>query len=182
MTDNTRARTPLLALKAMVKEVQGITQDMRFCDPAGKRPVPLSVYEQALPIPKRKAPPPEEDVFQTIDYQEEIEEDAVFKCPWCVVKLENGSIPGINEMQEVTFAVCFGIFNESLDNNGHMEIMNLIQRVYERFSVNPFLDGQYTCTGKFEWAVQDEDTYPYYFGAILTGFKFQGFRRENKYL
>lgn len=182
MTEHIRSRTPLFALKALVKEVQEITKDMLFCSPGSPEPVVLSVHEQALPIPKRKDPPPENKEFPTIDYQEEMEEDAVFKCPWCVVKLENGSIPGINEMQEATFAVCFGIFNDSLENNGHMEIMNLIQRVYERFSVNPILDGQYTCTGNFEWAVQDEDTYPYYFGAILTGFKFQGFRRENKYL
>lgn len=182
MIENARARTPLFALKAMVKEVQDITQDMLFRDPEGKGLTPLSVYEQALPIPKRKAPPPETVESSTIDYQEEMVEDSVFNCPWCVVKIENGSVPGINEMQETTFAICFGIFNDSLENNGHMEIMNLIQRIYERFSVNPILDGQYTCTGKFEWAVQDEDTYPYYFGAILTEFKFQGFRRENKYL
>lgn len=180
MTESIRARTPLFALRAMVKEVQDITKDMMFHSPEGIL-APLSVYEQSLPIPKRKEPVPENN-FPIIDDQDETEEDSVLKSPWCVVKIENGSIPGINEMQEVTFAVCFGIFNESLDNNGHMEIMNLIQRVYERFSVNPLLDGQYTCTGKFEWAVQDEDTYPYYFGAILTEFKFQGFRRENKYL
>lgn len=181
MIENIRARTPLFALKALVAEIQIIVGDMLFHSPDGGM-TSISVHEQTLPIPGRKKPPLENNDAPTIDYQEEAEEEAVFKCPWCVVKLENGSISGINEMQETTFAICFGVFNDSLDNNGHMEIMNLIQRVYERFSVNPILDGQYTCTGTFEWAVQDDDTYPYYFGAILTGFKFQGFRRENKYL
>lgn len=182
MIECVRARTPLFALKALVKEVQSITEEMRFHSPGKIELAPVSVFEQSLPIPERIDTPLENEDYQTIDYQEEAEEEGIFKCPWCVVKLENGSIPGINEMQEVTFAICFGIFNDSLENNGHMEIMNLIQRVYERFSVDPILDGQYTCTGAFEWAVQDEDTYPYYFGAIMTGFKFQGFRRENKYL
>lgn len=182
MTKNVKARTPLFALKALAEEVKNITKDMMFHSPGKIELASVSVYEQSLPIPERIDTPLENEDYQTIDYREEAGEEGIFKCPWCVVKLENGSIPGINEMQEVTFAICFGIFNESLENNGHMEIMNLIQRVYERFSVNPILDGQYTCTGSFEWAVQDEDTYPYYFGAIMTGFKFQGFRRENKYL
>lgn len=182
MAENIRARTPLFALKAMVKEIEEITKDMRFPSPEGAELVPLSVYEQALPILEKRKPDSDYEYAETIDYQDNMEEDATLKCPWCVVKIENGSIPGINDMQEVTLAICFGVFNDSLENNGHMEIMNLIQRVYERFAVNPILDGQYTCTGKFEWAVQEEDTHPYFFGALLTTFKFQGFRRENKYL
>lgn len=181
MGEQTRAKTPLFLQRALVEELKKITSDMRFHQPKSNVLVPLSVYAQTLPIPvKDDSQNPEE--FNTIDCHDGGEEETVFKCPWCLVKIDNGIIPGPNEMQQLEVGICFGVFNDSLENQGHQEVLNLIQKVYERFAVNPILDDQYTCQGEFEWALQDEDTYPYFFGAIGTSFKFCGFRRENKYL
>lgn len=174
-----RARTPLLLQEELVKEMRRITEGMMFLKPRGNRErVPLHVFSQSLPIPMGSIITPAIQESETIDYMEEEMDEPVFNCPWCVVKISTGKIPGINEMQEVEAAVCFGIFNDDTKNQGHQDILNLIQKTYERFSRNPILAGQYTCTGSFEWALQEEDTFPHYFGAIGTTFMFQGYRRE----
>lgn len=172
-----RAKTPIFCQEALVKEVERITADMRFQNPKGGELIPLRVFSQSLPIPQRAEP----DLVPgevTIDYQEGGEEEAIFQCPWCLVKIDGGKIPEINGRQEVSFGICFGVFRDGAENQGHREILNLISRVYERFAKNPLLDSQYTCTGVFQWNLAEEDTYPYFFGAIATSFTFSGFRRE----
>lgn len=183
---DTKACTPLFLQKSLVDEMRTILQEMTFMKPnSGGKRVQMNVYRQNLPIPSgNKKRTGETDDYKTIDYIDELIEDPVFDCPWCVVKINNGNIPGINEMQEAEVGICFGIFDDDPSNQGHQDILNLIQKTYQRFSVNPLLGGQYTCTGTFEWALQESetDTFPYFFGAIGTTFKFQGLRRENKYL
>ena len=163
MQSNTRAIAPLFFQKALVEEIKIITEGMRFRSPKGSERIFMNVYSQALPIPLKRTETEYES--NTIDYQDG-EEESIFQCPWCIVKIDGGQIPGINEIQKIDVG---------------MEILNLIQKVYERFAVNPILAGQYTCLGEFEWALQEEDTYPYFFGAIGTSFQFRGYRRENKF-
>lgn len=176
-----RARTPLFFQKALVEEIKKITSDMRFQNPGGEELLELSVFAQSLPIPGRKQDAGNQEEYQSIEYSVSETEEAVFNCPWCVVKLEGGSIPEINGFQHIEVSICFGVYNPDKDNKGHEELLNLIQRVYQRFACDPLLDRQYTCSGEFEWALQEEDTYPYYFGAITTTFKFMGYRREMIY-
>lgn len=178
-------RTPFFLMQALKEEIERITDDMCFMKPrnpeADPEYVKMQVFEQALPIPKKNVRAGGV-ALETIDYLDENTEDAVYNCPWAVVKADAGKIPGVNANQNVTVAVCFGIFNDSTENNGHQEILNLIQRVYERFAKDPILAGSYTCTCEFEWALQDEDTYPYYFGAVGMSFEFMGVRRENRFV
>lgn len=172
-----RAKTPLFCQDALVEEMKKITADMLFSNPKGGELIPIRVFPQALPIPSGTGHASEID-RDTIEYQDMGEEEAIFQCPWCVVKIDTGKVPEINGRQEVSFGICFGVFNDALKNQGHREILNLIFRVYERFARNPVLDNQYTCTGTFQWNLAEEDTHPYFFGAIATSFVFSGFRRE----
>lgn len=174
-----RAGTPLFCQEALMKEIESLTAGMRFQNPKGGELLGLRVFAQALPVPGRQKEE-SENYEDSIEYREEGEEEAVFQCPWCMVRIDSGQIPEINGRQEVNFGICFGVFNDALENQGHRELMNLIFRVYERFAKNPILDNQYTCTGRFQWNLAEDDTYPYFFGAIATGFTFLGFRREIK--
>lgn len=183
--EEVRALTPLFFQEALAEEIRGITKGMMFCQPKSKEQIPLQVHTQALPIPEKKKDFTEIEGMSmmtgSIEYTESNEEEAVFDCPWCLVKMDGGKVPGINQRQEVSVAVCFGIFDDSPENKGHQAVLNLIQKTYERFAKNPLLNGQYTCQGSFEWALQEEDTFPYFFGAISMQFSFCGFRRESKF-
>lgn len=177
-----RMCTPITLQEELAEEIRKITADMRFWSPKGDSRVGLTVYKQALPI-ARQSEQEREASFRTdtIDYVEDWEEAPVFNCPWCVVKIDSGKIAEVDGAQEVELGICFGIYNPEENNQGHLEVMNLIQRVYKRFAMDPLLAGQYTCRGDFEWGMQEEDTHPYFFGAIGTSFWFKGYRREDIY-
>lgn len=180
------SKTPFLFQKALAKEVEKIAGDMLFQVPAGKegesKTAHLHAYCQNLPVQKPREDSLGEDYAgASIDYVER-EEEAIFKCPWSVIKIDGGKMEREDAKQAVKVAVCFGIYNSSEENKGHEEILNLIERVYERFAKEPLLERQYLCQGDFEWALQDEDTHPYFFGAISMTFTFSGFRRENRFL
>lgn len=181
MENNVRAVTPLFFQQALANEIKEITKDMLFKAPKKDNLIPLEVFLQSLPIPMFENDGQGEETISSFDYGNDQIDNPIFKCPWCIVKIVNGSIPGINEQQTLDVAICFGIFNDDVSNQGHQEILNLFQRVYSRFATDPLLDRQYTCTGEFEWALQDEDTHPYFFGAISTSFKMAGYRREIKF-
>lgn len=180
MESNVRAKTPLFLQQALIEEIKEITSGMLFKAPGKEDLVPLSVYGQALPIPILDSVG-EGEGLDSISYSDGQLADPVFKCPWCQVKIQNGTITETNGPQNVEVAICFGVFDKNNQNKGHQDVLNLIQKVYNRFSVNPLLERQYTCTGAFEWALQEEDTYPYFFGAIGTTFQFMGYRRELKF-
>lgn len=175
------ASTPLFFQRTLAEEIKNITKDMLFQDPSGGDPKALQVFAQALPVPSKTEGDCQDEEQSISFYGGKNYEEDVFNFPWCLVKIDNGQITEANGHQSIDVAIGFGIFNNSLDNNGHEELLNLIQRVYERFARDPILARQYTCNGKFEWALQDEDTFPHFFGAIATTFTFLGIRREMKF-
>ena len=58
----------------------------------------------------------------------------------------------------------FGLCDNGLENQGET-MLNLINRIVLRLSQNNVLKTFYQ-EGKIEWAIDDEDTYPYFFGGM----------------
>ena len=56
-----------------------------------------------------------------------------------------------------------------------LEILEVIQQHYEE---TPLLDGQFVFTDPFNWALQDEESYPYFFGAANLNFELPAPRRK----
>lgn len=177
MNVNTRGRVPLFLQKALKEEIEKITDGMTFKKPRSDERVKLQVYEQALPVPSRDDT--NFDAEASIAYDEGEYEEAIFRCPWCVVKVDSGEIQGPNANVEVLMELVFGVFDDDLNNQGHYDIENLIWKVIERFAKDPLLASQYTCQCDFKFGHQDEDTYPYYFGALTMTFSYPGIQRES---
>lgn len=177
MDINTRGRVPVFLQKALIAEIEKITSGMTFKQPHSEDRTSLKVFPQALPVPSKKDY--ETDYEESIAYEEEEAEEAVFKCPWCVVRIDKGDIKGPNANVEVLMGVEFGIFDDDPENQGHSDVENLVWKVYERFAKDPLLAHQYTCECDFSFAHQDEDTFPYFFGAITMTFSYPGIQRES---
>lgn len=45
----------------------------------------------------------------------------------------------------------------------------------------PLFANQFMFQDPFDWALQDEESYPYYFGAASMTFKTAAIRKEDKY-
>lgn len=135
----------------------GINKEKIYSEP--------NIYGQSLPI--RDHDDQEDDPF-----------------PYLIVRIESGEMKG-DTPHLVMIRILIGIFDDNNDTNGHKDVLNIIQKVYERFTKNPSLNGKYVMKNDrecpFTWVLQDGDTHPYYFGAIDTTWETRSFRRESPY-
>lgn len=127
---------------------------------ASTKRVPLNVYSQALPV-----------------QQSDEEEDPV---PYLIVRLSSGEDHGgESSFNTVKLVIIIGIWDDALDNQGHRDVLNIIQKIYERFSKNPCLNHRSVYTGEFNWAAQEDGYFPYFFGACSMSFNIAAIRRED---
>ena len=142
---------------ALVADLTELFKNRRYKTPAGGNASPIA-YPQSLP--KRKS---EED-------------DDPF--PYIIARIDSGGIESQTDPHKVAVLLLVGIYDDDESNQGHravLEILELIQRHYEEI---PLLDGQFTFSDPFNWALQDEDSYPYFFGAANITFTLPAPRRK----
>jgi hypothetical protein len=142
----------------LAKEIEVITKDIVLHDPNGEVEQ-LKAFKQSLPI---KTDDESEDPY-----------------PYCIVRLMSGLTPDAMSAQEVKIILILGIYDDGVDAQGHQSILNIIQRIQERFFKNPVLANQFIMQQKYEWTLQDDDSYPYYFGGIEVAWTTSSIRRED---
>lgn len=140
----------------LAEEIETILSDMRFKNPAGSM-VQMRAYCQD--IPKRK----QEIKKGALMPDEEETEDPY---PFCIVKMESGGI--FSEAQKVSVMLIIATYNDDTQNQGQQELLNVIQRIAERFIKDPVLKDRYRMDQKagINWILDDEDRYPYFVGGM----------------
>lgn len=142
---------------ALVADLAALFENRRYNTPSGGTAA-LSVFSQALP--KR---------------QSESDDDPF---PYIIVRLDSGGIETQTDPHKVAVLLLVGVYDDDPENQGHravLEIMEVIQQHYEEI---PLLAGQFTFTDPINWALQDEESYPYFFGAASLTFKLPAPRRK----
>lgn len=152
--------TATILQEELVKELETIFHGDLFKNSLGEY-VKLNIYEQQLPIRE--------------------DEDAPDPMPYIVVRLETGSTKSGTEPQEVLVTMLFGYFDDAPENNGHKGVLGMIQKIHERFEKQPMLANQFMFQDPFDWALQDEESFPYFFGAASMTFKTAAIRKEDKF-
>lgn len=94
------------------------------------------------------------------------EEDQSQFFPYFIVRIEEGNTPTDDEPWLVGTTVLFGICDYDKETNGHRTILEMITKITNRFLERPLLDSKFRANQNVSFALQDEDTYPFYFGAI----------------
>lgn len=152
--------TATILQEELVKELEAIFKGDLFKNSLGEY-VKLNIYEQQLPIRE--------------------DEDAPDQMPYIIVRIETGSTKSGTDPQEVLVTMLFGYFDDSPENNGHKGVLGMIQKVHERFEKQPMLANQFMFQDPFDWALQDEESFPYFFGAASMTFKTAAIRKEDKF-
>ena len=153
--------TPLMLQDELVEEMKRLLEGYRYKNPTGER-VPMQVFAQNIPV------------NETDD-----DEDPI---PYVIVRLNSGSDAGIRDSSNtVKLVIIIGIWDDALDAQGHRDVMNIIQKVYERFHTNPNLNNLAVYNGDFNWALQEDGYYPYSFGACTLSFHIAAIRREDRF-
>lgn len=153
------------------KELERTLKNIKLKDPNNPGSYTnVSVFEQALPK-------------MTIVYDsesEEIEEDESEEpYPYVIIKLDSGKIVDENEL--ITVNLYIAIYDDDLSNNGHMDILNIIQAIYERFRKDPMLANKYYATEDMEWVLLEDDLYPYFHGAARMEFRTRIYKKEDHF-
>lgn len=170
--------TALFLQDALCAEIEQITSDMPLMDPTGAE-AHLKAYKQTLPIKQHSTDAETNGDFYGEDLASEQEGEDPY--PYCIVRIVSGITENAMSPQNVRTLLIFGIYDAGMDAQGHTWILNIIQRIQERFRKNPVLAGQYVMQDRFEWSLQDEDTYPYYFAGIDVTWDTASVRREDAY-
>lgn len=152
--------TPLELQDELVGEMSRILDGYTYKTPNGER-VPINVFAQNVPM------------NDTDD-----EDDPV---PYIIVRLSGGEDDGTRDsFNTVSIVVIVGIWDDALEVQGHRDVMNIIQKIYQRFHENPDLNRSAAYAGDFRWAIQEDDAcYPYSFGACHMKFRIAAVRRED---
>lgn len=157
------------------EELEKILGEMRLKDPnKPKEHTSIKVYEQAIPKIR-------------IDYgncneeeeEEEEEDQSEEPFPYIIIKLDSGKI--MNEEEAAKVELLIATYDDDLKNQGHKDILNIINKIYERFYKNPMLANKYYRVNNIDWVLQDDDMYPYFYGAMGMEFKVRMFKKEDRY-
>lgn len=145
----------------LVEELKEIFKEYRYLTPGGER-VKLNVFAQSVPV------------NETDDDDDPI--------PYIIVRLNSGEDSGAkNSFNSVRLVCIVGIYDNGSEAQGHRTVMNIIQKIYERFHKNPNLNGKAAYSGEYSWALQEDTYYPYSFGACTMNFNIGAIRREDRF-
>ena len=136
--------------RELVRDLTEYFRSRRYKIPDGGTRAP-KVYPQALPL---RESGDETDVF-----------------PYIIIRLDSGEIPSQTEPHNVTVLALVGVYDEEPQQQGHITVLEILEAIQERFQEEPTLAGRYKITGPFQWALQQEESYPYYFGAATMVFQ-----------
>lgn len=152
--------TPLDLQDELAKVIEELFSGYDYRLPGGGRSK-LNIFTQHIPI------------NQTDDEEEPV--------PYIIVRLSSGDDDGTRDSYNtVRVLIIAGIFDDSLEAQGHRDISNIFQMIYQRFHENPSLS-KARYSGEFHWALQEDNYYPYYFGACSMEFYIAAIRREDEF-
>ena len=162
----------------LVEELKKILQGFRLKNPYGES-CEINIFSQNLPVP--------ESLEQTDIPIEQLEngliEDITMKepYPYIIVRIEDGEIKDESSAQIVSVLLLIGIYDNAYEKQGYKDVLNIIQKIYERFAKMPVLNGKYTIQYPIVWTLQEEETYPFYFGGMNLDWEVAAVRRECEF-
>lgn len=154
--------TPIELIEELAKELESIFKGQNYKSSSGKY-VPLNIYEHALPINET--------------------DDDPDRIPYLIIRLNSGKDPGTRDSNNtVKLVIIIGIWDNSLNQQGYRDVLNIIQKIYERFQKNPNLNNKAVYDGEFDWLLQEDDYNPFFFGACSLKFSIAAIRREDPFI
>lgn len=163
----------------LAEEIEKTLSDMLFKNPAGNM-VKIRTYRQD--VPKRRHKIKTESKTGAIMPQEEDICEGKDPYPFCVVRAESGEM--LSGGQRISIMLIFAIFNDDTRNQGQQELLNIFQRLAERFIKDPVLQGKYSLAQEegISWILDDEDKFPYFIGGMSMQWDTFFVEREDDYV
>lgn len=141
-------RTPQLCQDALVEMLEELFKGKKYNGQQGRKA--LKVYKQDLPVPEEN--------------DEDVDTDAA-AAPYIVARMSGGSVKNDDGPQEVEFSLIICAYDEGVEREGYQDVANIKEDIVQRLCTRPYFGGCFTVLKPVAWAMQNDDTHPYYFGA-----------------
>ena len=89
--------------------------------------------------------------------------------PYLIVRVDSGGIATQTDPHKIALLLVIGIYDDKEITHGHEAVLEIIERIQRHYEETPALK-EFVFTDPFEWALQDELHWPYYFGAVNVTF------------
>ncbi len=103
--------------------------------------------------------------------------------PYIIVRVMSGEGGNYDkaDLVEVYLIIC--IFDDAEDNQGHRDVLEMIEVIKNRFLKNPLLKNQYVYNEEkgIQWVIDERDTYPLYPAGMSIYFDAPTMRKEDDY-
>ncbi len=136
----------------LAQEVGLILKDIVTTDASGEKVQGVTVHKQQLPV----------------ILSNEADADDLF--PYALVEVYYGSTEHDETPWTVSTEIQVAVCDKDVSNQGHQHVAVMCQRIINRFCEEPLLAQKYRAQPEIEWAVQSEDSYPYFFGFVRIKF------------
>ena len=146
----------------LIAEIEGLLKDGRTKNTDGEKVVGIKGYPHQLPILQAD------------------EDDPAQYFPYFIVRFDLGKTENDDDCWHVATDVILGV-HEAATEKGHEHILVMIQRIVDRFAWDPQFAGKYRVDQNIQWAVQEDDTYPFYFGAVALTISAPKIGRKGEY-
>lgn len=110
----------------------------------------------------------------------EDEEDESQYFPYAIARLSDASTDEEKPWQQRVY-VLLGVYDDDLKGSGYLHILTMMERITDRYLQEPLLNHKYRAEPKMSTDIQDEDTYPYYFGAVEMTFNIPKMERRDEF-
>lgn len=141
-------RTPQLCQDALIEALEELFKGKKYNGQQGRKP--LRIYKQDLPITEAN--------------DSDVDTDAA-AAPYIVVRMTGGQIEDDVSAQRVEFSLVICTYDLSNAREGYQDVANIKEDMIQRFCTKPYFGGVFTVLKPIVWAMQQDDTHPYYFGA-----------------
>lgn len=142
--------TPQLCQDALVEMLEELFKGKKFIGQEGRKE--LKVFKQNLPIPRRQK-----------DRKADTDEAAA---PYIVVEMNEGAILDNDSPQVVDFSIIICAYDKGLEREGFQDVTNIKEDIIQRICSRPYFGGVFTILKPITWALQQDATPPYYYGAV----------------
>lgn len=163
-TDNTPTLRDLQ--ESLIEEVSDVLRDIVTVNPNGDKVTGIKGFAQYLP--------------KTEEY--DTDPDKVF--PYFIVRFLDAETVDAKSTWDITISILIGIHDSDINNHGHYVTMEIIEKIINHFSVNgvagPF-SNRAVIDDSIKWILQDEDSWPYFFGGIELTSHIAKPRRESPF-
>ena len=142
-------RTPQLCQDALVEMLEELFEGKKYNGQEGRKP--LKIFKQDLPVPE--------------SYDADVDTDAA-AAPYIVARMVGGQIENDDGPQKVEFSLIVCAYDEGLERDGYQDVANIKEDIVQRACTAPYFGGAFTILKPIAWALQQDDTAPYYYGAV----------------